>query len=239
MKLIATGAASAAVLLAATALAPDADARAGDRKDYDITNFDSIEVSAGIEVLFTQDSAYTVEVESLDGGFDKIKLEKDGDTLVIKRPGQRWNRGQQPRYKVYVTAPELTDVEATSASSFRASAIDTSDLDLEVSSAASIRIGALSADEVDADSSSAGSIEIAAGACSELSADASSGSSISAGDLACESVEADVSSGASITARASQDVVADASSGGSVTVLGGPESTEIDKSSGGSVSIRG
>ncbi|MEM5518737.1 DUF2807 domain-containing protein [Henriciella sp. AS95] len=226
-KLIAPLAIVSAVALAAPAFA--------ETQSYDVRNFDGIDVSAGIEVIFETGVSRYVTVENDKGDFSDIIVEVDDGDLILKRPRKMgWGKKRTP-YTVRVGVESLSDIEASSGSSVEGGGMS-GDVDIDVSSGADVIVAGISAGEVDLESSSGSTVEVA-GSCTTVEAEASSGASIDASNLQCTALVADVSSGASIRAYATDRVDADASSGGSVRVGGGATNVTIDKSSGGSVSV--
>jgi hypothetical protein len=225
------------IAIAAIALSTAAPLPAlAETRTYDVGNFEGIDVSAGIEVIFETGTAKSVSVENKDGDFSDIIVESKGGELVLKRPRKMgWGRRRAP-YTVTVGAPSLSSIEASSGSSVSGDGLSGPRANVEVSSGADVEIGGIDAETVIAQASSGASMEIA-GTCTSIDADASSGATLDAGDLICERLTADVSSGASIEAHASRSVRADASSGGSVKAFGGASDVSAEKSSGGSVRV--
>ncbi|MEM1381006.1 MAG: DUF2807 domain-containing protein [Pseudomonadota bacterium] len=203
-------------LVASTAAFAIAGASAlAETKTYDITGFDSIKATQGVEVIVEVGSAYSITLET-SGDVDKARVEQDGDTLILgrKSKGARFNLGRSARYQYTVTMPSI---EAASSSA-----------------GAELEVSGISGDDVRLSASSGSELE-AEGSCGSLRVRASSGAAVEASDLACDNVVADVSSGADIEVHASSSVDADASSGGSIVVHGNPGDRSTDKSSGGRV----
>ncbi|WP_084397611.1 head GIN domain-containing protein [Henriciella aquimarina] len=223
-----------AIALATTSLA--ALPALAETRTYDVSAFDGIDVSAGIEVIYETGVTQSVVVENSKGDFDDIIVEVDDGDLVLKRPRKIGWGGRRTAYTVTVGAQALSEIEASSGSSVEGSGLSGEETSIDVSSGARAVITNISTGEIDIEASSGSNVE-ASGTCNELEAEASSGASIDASSLQCTSLSADVSSGASIRAYASERIDADASSGGSVRVDGGATDVTIDKSSGGSVSV--
>ena len=185
-------------------------------RDFGSANFDEVEVGSGINIVYTQDPNASVTATLERGSWDQVEIKVDGDTLTAgKKRNSRWGR-YAPKITVYAASPPLTELDASSGSSFQGNVV----------------AGDLT---VDANSGSSISME---GACQSLNLDASSGSSVALGKLECEGVTVDASSGSSIRVFASNMVNVDASSGSSIMVLGSPTDVTTDKSSGASVNIR-
>ncbi|MEL6323331.1 MAG: head GIN domain-containing protein [Pseudomonadota bacterium] len=221
---------------AALTLAVPANA---ETRTYDLPGFTEIDLSAGVRLEFEAGETQSIIAETENGDFEKLRVEVDGDTLVIGRrrsSGWNWGRRNRDNFTVTVTAPAIEALDASSGSSATANGFAGDYIEISASSGASVYASGIAGNAVELDASSGASLS-AEGECGALEADASSGASVSAGTLACTSVEADVSSGASINAYATESVDGEASSGGSITVKGGATNVQIDKSSGGSVTV--
>ncbi|MEL6692799.1 MAG: DUF2807 domain-containing protein, partial [Pseudomonadota bacterium] len=185
-------------------------------RDFGSKSFNKVNVGSGIAMVYTQDPNASVTATLKRGSWDQIDIEVKNNTLTAKKKkNAKWGR-YGPQITVYASSPNLTEVDASSGSSFKGSVV----------------AGNLS---VDASSGSSLSME---GACKSLNLDASSGSSVSLSKLECESANVDASSGSSISVYASKRADVDASSGSSISVSGNPSDVTTDKSSGASVRIR-
>ncbi len=211
---------------------------AAETRSFDVGSFSALDVSAGIEVDFNIGNTQSVTVENKKDDFSDISVSVKDDTLILKRKKKNWGWGKKRlRYSVTVTAPLLSDIEASSGSDVTGSGL-TGDVSIDVSSGADVTITEISAGRVSLESSSGSDLN-ASGQCDMVDADASSGSDIRAGKLVCQSGQADASSGSDITIHVTGKVAADVSSGADVIVRGGPTDVTTDKSSGGSVKISG
>lgn len=208
--LVLAGALSAVVM--STALTANADTQ----KTYDFSDFDELDIAAGVEVVYTAGSDYSVVADFRKGGPDDMKIREDGGRLYIsKKAKSGW--GDTLRVTVKITAPDLNAVEASSGSSIRASGIKSDAFALKVSSGASAELS---------------------GTCGTMTVRASSGGSADAKDLKCKSVTANASSGGSAQAYASDSATSKTSSGGSVDIWGKPSDRTANQSvSGGSTSF--
>lgn len=212
----------------------------GETRTYDVAAFTGIDVSSGIDVLFTTGSAQSVVVKNDKGDFDDIKIAVNDGQLVLSRKQKNWITGgwkKRPNYQVTVTAPALDSIDASSGADVSGRGLAGERITLSVSSGAGIQVEDIAAGLVSLESSSGSELTVS-GSCDKVVADSSSGSGIDASGLRCQSAEADASSGSTIGIFASQSVTADASSGADVDVYGNPVASDINKSSGGSISIK-
>jgi hypothetical protein len=208
--LLLTAAAVAVATAALVALPAFADS-----KTYNLSGFDRVDVSAGIDVTFTQ-GPFSVKVDDPNGNFDRLIVEVRGNTLKIGRRNN-WLDWRGVDYSATVSAPSLAGLDASSGSSFAGHNLTLRDLKVDVSSGADVEIS---------------------GSCAGLRLDISSGARFEGEDLRCETASVDASSGASADAFAARTADGNASSGANVTFHGKPAELVKDTSSGGSVRAR-
>lgn len=215
-----------------------AGAASAETRDYDVGSFTKIDVSAGLDLSFEQGAAGPVSVENANGDFSDIEVKVKGDTLVLKRVKNNWGWGRKrERYGITVSAPVISDIDASSGSDVAGRGMSGADIRISVSSGADVTVTGVDGGTVSIKTSS-GSDASVAGSCVAVRAQSSSGSDLEARDLVCQRGEADASSGSDLSIHVTNSVNADASSGADIDVYGGPTTVDSDKSSGGSVSIR-
>lgn len=193
-----------------------ASAALADEKTYDLRDFDSIAVSAGVTAEINVGPDYSVRAESTAEGLERLEIRLKGSELQIGREHDRFFWRRHEDVTVYVTLPALNALDASSGSQARASGVNAGNFVVDASSGANVDIS---------------------GRCRSLTIDVSSGADVEAADLECESATADASSGASAEIFASESVIADASSGASIRIYGGPDKVNTDTSSGGGVNL--
>ena len=208
-------------------------------RTFDVGSFTNIDISAGLDLAFTEGATQSVTVENRKGDFSDIDILVKGDTLVLKRKKNNWGwNNRRERYGITVTAPVISGVEASSGADVSGRSMSGERISIDVSSGADVTVTGVEGGVVEIETSS-GSDASVSGTCATVRADASSGSDIEARDLVCQNGEADASSGSDISIHVTGSVNADVSSGADVDVYGSPTDVTTDKSSGGSVSIRG
>ncbi|WP_321369220.1 head GIN domain-containing protein [uncultured Draconibacterium sp.] len=204
-----------------------------------LSGFNAIKVSTGIDLYLTMGDAEEVKVVADDDIIDDLKTEVENGTLKIymkRRNWFNWGSGNETR-KVYVTVKELEELSASSGSDVESTnTLEGESLEVSCSSGSDVKLDVyyknLSVD------TSSGSDSKLQGKVKTLKADASSGSDIKAKDLESAICYADASSGSDITVSVSSELYANASSGADVTYYGNPEIKDIDESSGGDVRQR-
>lgn len=204
------------------------------KEERNLSNFEALEVSNGIEVLVSQDSFEKVVVEVDENILKILKTQVSGGTLKIYLEE---NILHAKRLRVYVTLKQLKSVQTDSGSEVKSTGkISCGNLKIDSSSGSGVNME-VNATILNAESSSGSSIKISGSAVS-FRGNSSSGSGIHASALVAENGNLSASSGASINVQVTKDLKAHANSGAGITVLGNPQTRNTDSSSGGSVHIK-
>jgi len=208
------------------------------REVREVPTFHALEVSSGIELHLVAGATQHVEV-SADTPEDQARLQTsvEGGVLRVRYDflkSQPWRSSHHGKLQAYVTAAQLTGLQASSGSSLAVEgAYPTTNLELEVSSGASLK-GEFAATSIRARLSS-GSEAVVSGSAQRLDIQTSSGAAFTGKNLRADECQASASSGASIAVAVQKTLSAEASSGGSVSYVGSPVVAR-HTSSGGSVS---
>jgi len=196
--------------------------------------FESVSVSAGLELILIQDSVSKIVVEADDNLQDIIKTEVSNGELKI-HPEKRISSASAKR--IFVSFKTIRSLTASSGSEIKSKmTLKLQSLDLSVSSGADVDLD-LAVSELSLDGSSGGRIKLS-GSAQNLDVDGSSGVDIIASDLQAVTCNASASSGANLKVVVSEKIIAKASSGGQIKVNGNPKERNIEKSSGGDVSFK-
>lgn len=196
-----------------------------------VSEFNQIEVSRGMNVYITQGSPAKVVVIADNNLHEVIITEvEDGVLKVYVDENIRWAKEK----KVMVTVEKLTKVETTSGSNgYSQNQIMSDNLELSASSGANLHIE-VNAKQLKADCSSGANITLS-GLAKDAELEGSSGANLKGQELKADNCKMRASSGANVYASVAGRLEAKASSGGNVNYYGEPTSTEIDCSSGGNV----
>ncbi len=204
------------------------------KEERNLSNFEALDVSTGIEVFVTQDSFEKVVVEVDENILKILKTEVSGGKLKIYLEEPILHAKQ---LKVYVTLKQLKSIETSSGSEVKSTnKITVESLKINSSSGSNVNLE-VNANRLAAESSSGSEIRVS-GTAQSFGGDSSSGSGIHATNLVAEKGNFSASSGARINVQVTKDIKAYASSGASITVGGNPETRDTESSSGGSVHIK-
>jgi hypothetical protein len=227
-----------------------------------VSNFSKIKVSAGIDLVFTQESKTSLKVEADDAEkLQDIMTIISGNTLEIyvdsknfnKKGKKNKNRYTHKTLKVWVSAPAVDSFKASSSSSVSLkNGIDVPTAEIKVSSSASLN-GNIKAEEITIEVSASGNLKsnisakkisadlsssgdaLLSGNADSITISASSSADLKAKDLTVRNANIDASSSAEVVLNVTESLTAKASSSGSVSYYGNPKNVQADKSSSGSV----
>lgn len=229
-------------------------------KKVKISDFNEIEASQGIKVIYSQGSGNGIaDIATTPSAEKYLKVEVKNKTLKayytnteglknVKIKGPTIINVSSPvLYEVDLSsASNLTiegvlnvngnfKIDLSSASSFDASTINCKTLDAELSSSANANIGNITGN-LDVEVSSAASISVNS-MNGNVDAEASSASSVTISAIKTSVIDADASSAASVTIEgiSGGNINASASSGAKVRLSGNADYLKQNSSSGGSV----
>ncbi len=195
-------------------------------------NFNSIEVSRGMDVYLTQNDNVSLMVEADENLHDIIVTVVENNTLKIYADE---NISSSKANKVHVNFKDIQKIESTSGSDvYSTNLIKTENLKLTTTSGSDLELE-VDADVIECESTSGSDLRLA-GTANKLYAKATSGSDIKARDLRVGYCKANATSGADITLNASDELYAKASSGGDIKYYGNPD--KVTKKDGASGNIR-
>ncbi len=220
---------------AATFLAVTSPA-AAQTHTYPLSGFTKIDASAGFTIEFTQSPTWSVVVDSASNAFDRIIVEKIGDTLRISRPQDTHNNGKV-RDVIRISAPDLDALTFHAAIRFTAPQLNVDTLAIDASAAVAIDIADLTADRLDINADAASTITLA-GSCTKLNLTTGAASKVMADGLRCRETQIDAGTASSVHAFASDKAVARAGMASHVLISGRPrEFQEAHEKFGSSVSL--
>ncbi len=200
-------------------------------QDRKVKNFNKIDVSRGMNVYISQGEIYKVVVKADENLLDAIETKTDDDVLIIRATENIRNSTSK---KVYVTVPNLDEIEASSGSNiFSETKLVFRELKTKTSSGSNVTLE-INSEKTEFTSSSGSNIKLR-GSTNSFNAKASSGSNIKAEELTAENCEVKASSGSNIWITPKNNFSADVSSGANIFVYGNPKNSNIEKSSGGNV----
>jgi hypothetical protein len=205
-------------------------------ENRNLSGFNAIDVSSGIDLYIKMGSSEAVKVIADDDIIDELETEVRNGTLHIymkRNNWLSWSSGNKTR-EVYVTVTELEEIDASSGSDVKSeNTLEGEKLDISASSGSDIELD-VHYKNLSLDTSSGSDAELS-GKTKYLKLSASSGSDIDAADLESQYCRVSASSGSDINLTVTDEIEANASSGADITYYGNPQIKDIDESSGGDV----
>ncbi len=208
------------------------------REERQVSSYDAVKVSTGIDVYIRQGNRQQVTVETDEDDLEDLMTEVRGGELSIyfDNNSSFWNWSDRSA-TVYVTVTDIKAITSSSGSDVMGETIIVSeDLQLESSSGADMKLQ-VKAKRLTAESSSGSEMELS-GEADEFEGRSSSGSDLDARELTARKARVRASSGSDLAITVLDDIDADASSGSDISYSGRPQYVNIDESSGGDVSRR-
>jgi hypothetical protein len=183
-----------------------------------VGSFKGIDVGGAFEVEIKKGATIGVEVESDDNILPYITTSVQGDVLNIDmKSGTSINDGH---YKIYITAPVITEIKAAGAATVTAKDVLQATAHLLLKSSGAAKIDAIvDAPTIKAEASGAATINVS-GRTKEYDAEASGSANINSLELKSENTDASASGAANVHVHASVSLQADASGAGNISYTG-------------------
>lgn len=202
------------------------------------TDFNELQVSSGIDVYLTQQGNESIEIEADEDILDKVIVEKNNNTLIIKidRGIMNWFANHGP-IKAYIGFKDLKNIQVAGGSDlYGEGALEFDKLEMGASGGSDIKLS-LKANELKINSSGGSDVKLE-GYASYFEGSSSGGSDIKAQDLETEVANINSSGGSDAHISVSRKLVANASGGSDIYYYGNPEDVDSNESGGGDVTKR-
>lgn len=198
------------------------------KEQRDVAAFSRIDVSRGIQVIAKQGSASsTIALEADDNILPYIETKIIGSKLVITI-NENVNVQTKSPMKVYITAPEISEFEVSSAASVTGDGTWKANMmEIDLSSAGKVELN-VNIGELKIDISSAANA-VLEGNANKLEADISSAAKLDASKLAAKTADIEVSSAAKASIQVTEELSYDVSSAGSLKYSGDPKLRKAEK----------
>lgn len=196
------------------------------------------EISFGISgtAYVTKGTTHSVELKGDKRDLEEIKVEVNGDRLVIRSKNDSWfGWNNKNDIKVYITTPEVTSISVSgSGELIGQSKFDTKDLKVSVSGSGHIQFDA-NAEDVKMRISGSGSIELS-GTCDDGDLSISGSGKLDAENLEAKRYDISISGSGRCRINVKEEIESHISGSGSVYYKGNP--SKVNNQSSGSGKIR-
>lgn len=205
----------AAALFSGKSINPSGDVT---RVKKNFTGFSAVSVGSGFELIIKMGNSESVEIEANENLHQYIEAVQHGESIEFGIKNNV-NFNSDAKVKIYITAKNLNNIEASGGSYVSAETIiKSNDLSLELSGGSELK------SEINCNnlkiSLSGGSIIDISGKCSEYNSDLSGGSIVKGENFVSDNLSADLSGGSIISIICNGSLTVNASGGSSVTYTG-------------------
>lgn len=177
------------------------DSDATVKETVKISDFDEIDASQGIKVVFTQGAnSGTAKISTTPSAADYLTVEVQGSTLHAYYKGTKKASIKGPSI-IYVSSPVLREADLSSAARLEVKGdlnVDGS-LDIDISSASSVIFGNVVCSELNIDASSAASLECGSVKGGNLDIDISSSGKVTCASFKGGNLDIDISSAGKVS----------------------------------------
>ena len=189
----------------------------------DVSNFHAIDVSYPGEIIITQGSKESLEIEAEDNVLPGLKTQVRNGTLeIFYKPEKDKHVNPTKPVKITIVVKKLDDVQFSSAGTMTIDGVKTDSLDFSLSGAGKVEVNDIETKDLSIDLSGAGSMD-ASGATDRLDINISGAGSFNGGDLHSQTASVNISGLGSATVWADDDLDANVSGMGSVNYYGSPD----------------
>jgi formylmethanofuran dehydrogenase subunit C len=200
-------------------------------KVREVGEFHGVRVTSGMNVHLIQGDQQKVVVAADANLHELIETKVEDGILEIKALANIWHAKEK---KVFVTAPDLSEISGTAGSNiFTDNQLKAGKIYIKGSAGSNMHIS-INGQNMEVSASSGSNIFID-GSAEELIIKTSSGANIKAGDLVAVKCDAKANSGGNLWINTSKELTADASSGGNIFYSGSPEIISSNASTGGNI----
>ncbi len=204
-------------------------------QERNLSGFDAVEVSGGLEVILIQQSGFSLTVEADDNILDQIITEVRGKRLFLRTEGSIINAKQM---RITVGMPTLTALSASGGTLVKTQGRwETDEFQVATSGGSNVTMSTIKAGTVRM-ATSGGSLIKISGETDEFVLAGSGGSRIDADQLRAQNVEASSSGASSISVYAARSITANASGASSLSYDGRPEQVRVKAGMASSVNSR-
>lgn len=185
----------------------------GSTRTFSIADFTGVALRGSDDVDVRVGSGFTVRAEGPSAELDKLRIERDGDTLKIGRKdgsGFNWGGHHDP-VKVFVTMPRVVSAEIAGSGDMTIDHVDGQAFDGSGAGSGSLTIASLTARKTKFSIAGSGDMKLS-GAVDTLRVDIAGSGNVDAGGLKA--------SGASVSVAGSGGVRADVTGAATVSVVG-------------------
>ena len=211
-------------------------------KSSNLSGFSKVKLSTSSDINISVGSGYSIEIIGDQERINNTILEVKGSTLHVKHKRGHYNYDRDQDMIVYVTMPDIEEMQINGPGDGEITGVDNSKLVLSINGSGDLMVsgktekldidingsGDISMDEVDGKNveisiNGSGDVQLGSGSCQSLEIDIHGSGDIDAKDLICEVVEIEVEGSGNSRVHATELLTFNSEGSGKVDVFGKPK----------------
>ena len=172
----------------------------GTTRTYQVAGFNGIDLRGSDDVDVRVGTGFSVRAEGPSEQLDRLKIDRDGDTLAIGRKNGGtfgWSKGA--KVKVYVTLPRLTDASVSGSGNLAVDRVEGGAFEGGVAGSGNLDIGAIRVDEAKFSIAGSGNAR-ASGTARDLKVEIAGSGDIDGSKLRAQSAKIEIAGSGSVRA---------------------------------------
>lgn len=123
---------------------------AGGTRSYQLSDFSEVDLRGSDDVDVRVGSGFSVRAEGPSELLDRLRIDRDGDTLKIGRKnGTSMGWSKSGKVKVYVTLPRLTEANVSGSANLTIDRVEGAKFEGGIAGSGNLTVGALRVDEAE------------------------------------------------------------------------------------------
>lgn len=204
----------------------------GGQRSYAVRDFDTVGLAAAGDVEVRVGGDFSVTATGTPAALDKIRVERDGDTLKLeRRRGVQWARGEKVRF--VVTMPRIAGAAIGGAGNITVDRVNGAKFEGNIGGSGNLDVRSMAVEKATFSIGGSGNVS-AAGRARALEVNIGGAGDVRATPLAAETAEISIAGAGKILATASRTADVTIMGSGDVTIGGGAKCS-VTKMGGGTV----
>ena len=170
----------------------------GAARSFAATDFTAIDLRGPDDIDVRVGAGYSVRAEGDQTALDKLKIDKDGDTLRIGRTGMSWG-GSSGKARIFITMPRIAGAGVSGSGNLSVDRADGSKFDGGVAGSGNLKIAAMAVDKAELSIAGSGNVT-AAGTARALELSIAGSGNIDARNVVAQEGEASIAGSGDIAA---------------------------------------
>lgn len=205
----------------------------GTTRTFAAADFTAVELRGSDDVDVRIGAAFSVRAEGPAAELDKLKIERDGDTLKVGRIGRKgynWSDGKS-KVTVHVTMPRIAEASLAGSGNLTVDRVEGQDFEGELAGSGNLTIGTIAVQKAKFEVAGSGNAKVA-GTAKQFEASIAGSGNVDAAGLKAEGAEVSIAGSGSVHADVTGPAEVDLMGSGDVDLGKGAKCTTSKMGSG-------